>query len=89
MKKLIIALLVLPLCTTVAFAQQGPKGPPPSPEKLIEQMDSNKDGKLSATEVKGPLKDNFEKFDANKDGFLTKEELENAPREKQKRPKKR
>ena len=53
---------------------------PPSTEELIKMMDSNKDGKLSKEEVKGPLKDDFSKIDTNKDGFLTKAELDKAPK---------
>lgn len=52
----------------------------PSVSDLIAQMDSDKDGKLSESEVQGPLKNEFAKIDADKDGFLTKEELEKAPK---------
>jgi hypothetical protein len=55
-------------------------GKMPSTTELLEQMDSNGDGKLSESEVKGPLKDFFSKIDSDKDGFLTEEELENAPK---------
>tara|TARA_R110002012_G_scaffold283090_2_gene473239 strand:+ start:195076 stop:195849 length:774 start_codon:yes stop_codon:yes gene_type:complete len=50
----------------------------PSFKDLLDQMDSNKDSKLSASEVKGPLKQDFNKIDLNKDGFLSKVEIENA-----------
>ena len=53
---------------------------PPSIEQLFKDLDANKDGKLSVKEVKGPLKNHFEKVDLNEDGFLTKEELEKAPK---------
>ncbi len=53
---------------------------PPSTEELIKMMDSNKDGKLSVKEVKGPLKNDFSKIDTNKDGFITKAELDKAPK---------
>ncbi len=43
-------------------------------------MDANNDGKLSESEVKGPLKKDFSKIDTNDDGFLTVEELEKAPK---------
>ncbi len=55
--------------------QQGP----PSMEKVFE-MDTNKDGKLSKAEVKGPLLNDFSKIDTNADGFISKEELEKAPK---------
>ena len=52
----------------------------PSFEKLLEEMDANKDGKLSKSEVSGPLKDDFSKIDADSDGFITEAELKNAPK---------
>jgi len=51
----------------------------PSTEKIFE-LDANQDGKLSKTEVKGPLLNDFEKIDTNGDGFISKEELEKAPK---------
>ena len=43
-------------------------------------MDANKEGKLSTTEIKAPLNEDFAKVDTNKDGFITKEELNKAPK---------
>ena len=43
-------------------------------------MDSNKDGKLSKEEVKGPLLNDFSKIDTNNDGYISKEELAKAPK---------
>lgn len=51
-------------------------GARPNVDQLLEQMDTNKDGKLSKKEVKGPISEQFGKIDTNDDGFLTKEELE-------------
>jgi len=48
----------------------------PNASELMNHMDSNKDGKLSKDEVKGPLQQDFSKVDTNNDGFITKEELE-------------
>ena len=48
--------------------------------ELLEMMDTDKDGKLSKTEVKGPLKEQFSKRDINKDGFISKDELESLPK---------
>ncbi|MEW4924769.1 YHYH protein [Algibacter sp. 2305UL17-15] len=45
-------------------------------EDHFKQMDSNKDGKLSQNEIKGPLKAHFSEIDTNDDGYLTQEELE-------------
>lgn len=47
---------------------------------LMTQMDKNKDGKLSKSEIKGPLREQFSKIDLNADGFISKEELQKAPR---------
>ncbi len=55
---------------------------PPSIDELFAHMDKNEDGKLSKKEVKGPLKDHFDKIDTNEDGYLSREELENAPKPK-------
>ena len=56
------------------------QGGQPSVEKLLTEMDANKDGKLSKTEVNGPLKDDFSKIDTDNDGFITEAELKNAPK---------
>ncbi len=55
---------------------------PPSPKELIAQMDADEDGKLSKEEVKGPLRNDFDKVDLNEDGFLSLEELQKAPKPK-------
>ena len=61
-------------------------GGPPSVDELFTQMDSNKDGKLSTAEVKGPLASDFAKIDTNSDGFITKAELAKAPKPTGQRP---
>lgn len=48
---------------------------PPSFADLLGKMDSNDDGKLSKTEVKGKLQENFDKRDSNKDGYITEDEM--------------
>lgn len=55
-------------------------GQRPSITDLINEMDTNKDKKLSKSEVRGPLSNDFSKIDSNNDGYLTKEELERAPK---------
>ncbi|PQJ32466.1 hypothetical protein BST92_11245 [Nonlabens arenilitoris] len=54
-------------------------GERPDPATIIQQMDTNEDGKLSKDEVQGPLKNDFDKLDTDSDGFLSLEELKNAP----------
>jgi len=62
--------------------KSGKQGGPPSYAELLEEMDANKDGKLSKAEIKGPLADDFEKVDTNGDGFITEKEFEKAPKPK-------
>lgn len=50
----------------------------PSASQIIEHMDTNSDGKLSESELKGPLKQMFSKIDTDRDGYITKQELENG-----------
>lgn len=55
-------------------------GQEPDITRLLAEMDSNADGKLSKSEAKGPLQNNFSQIDTNNDGFITREELANAPK---------
>lgn len=66
--------------------QGRPPGDEPSADELFSEMDTNKDGKLSKKEAKGPIADEFSKIDTNEDGFITKEELEKAPKPTGQRP---
>jgi Ca2+-binding EF-hand superfamily protein len=82
MHRLLIAILLSTLsATTCAADNDPPKKPADNPEiervvaNLLERFDTNKDGKISRAEAKGPLADNFDLFDTNKDGFLDKDEL--------------
>ncbi|EOR93521.1 hypothetical protein ADIARSV_3234 [Arcticibacter svalbardensis MN12-7] len=54
---------------------QNEKNTVPSFEKMVENMDTNKDKKISKSEAKGKLKENFDKRDKNKDGYITEDEL--------------
>ena len=68
-----------------SFGQPGNKQDrkkPPTFAQLVKDMDANEDGKLSKDEVKGPLKEVFEKVDTNEDGFITEKEFEKAPKPK-------
>lgn len=42
---------------------------------LLQRMDTNKDGKISRSEARNRVADNFDAIDANKDGFLDRKEL--------------
>ncbi len=44
-------------------------------DDLLTRLDTNKDGKISKDEAKGPLAQNFDRLDANKDGYLDRDEL--------------
>lgn len=59
--------------------RSGRKGGPPSIDEIFK-LDSNQDGKLAKSEVKGPLLKDFDKIDTNEDGFLSREEVEKAPK---------
>ncbi|EPR72166.1 hypothetical protein ADIWIN_3005 [Winogradskyella psychrotolerans RS-3] len=69
------------------FGQTGNKQDrkkPPTFKELIKEMDANEDGKLSKTEIKGPLKEHFSEIDTDEDGFITEEEFEKAPKPERK-----
>src|SRR5207245_2180332 len=57
-----------------------PKGPE-SPEieqivnRILKRLDSNRDGKISRDEARGPLAENFKRLDVNQDGYLDRKEL--------------
>lgn len=48
----------------------------------MTDMDSNGDGKLSKSEVRGPLKNDFSRIDRNNDGFISEDELPKPPMKK-------
>lgn len=54
---------------------QNLKNTSPSFKKMLKNMDANNDGKISKSEARGKLKENFDKRDKNKDGYITEEEL--------------
>jgi Ca2+-binding EF-hand superfamily protein len=65
------------------YGVEGTKAPPRDNQADVERlvarwlsdMDTNKDGKISKAEAKGPLARIFDQADTNKDGYLDKEEL--------------
>jgi hypothetical protein len=46
--------------------------------RLLEQMDTNKDGKISKAEAQGKIAQLFDQLDTNKDGYLDKDEIRKA-----------
>jgi len=55
-------------------AHDGHRGPP-SPDKLMERFDANKDGQLEASELPERMKAHLKDIDTNGDGNVSKEEL--------------
>jgi len=82
----IFGFAVILCCLTfvnVAQAQEGrDQKEPPTYAKLLEEMDANEDGKLAASELKGPLKKDFAKIDTDEDGFISEAEFKEAPKPK-------
>ena len=86
---LVVGLVVLTACNATQNqsknigskqSQRTKRASMPSVDELITKMDANKDGKLSKSEIKGPLANDFDKVDTNSDGYISKKELENAPK---------
>ncbi|OEO25363.1 hypothetical protein AX279_12750 [Pseudomonas sp. J237] len=83
MKRTTLAVLFAIAATVLVAGCSGPKhkgGGRPDPATMIERMDANGDGKLSQSEVKGPLAEHFNDVDSNKDGVLSLDELQNMPK---------
>ena len=79
--KSILSFLILGICfSSNATPQNSQQGPPPKASELIKKMDTDGDGMLSSSEVKGPIADHFDDIDTNNDGLLTEEEIDNAPK---------
>ena len=82
----IIALVFGGLGISLHAQQENPSNrrgqKPPTFKQLLKQMDTNEDGKLSKEEIKGPLKNDFEKVDLDEDGFITEKEFKKAPKPK-------
>ena len=54
---------------------RGDRHGPPSPEKLIERFDSNKDGSLQAAELPERMQEHIGEIDTSHDGVVSKDEL--------------
>lgn len=80
---LVLALAFFTNCYSQPQKGQGKQqqqGERPSIDEIFTQMDSDNDGQLSKSEVKGPLENDFSTIDVDGDGYITKEELTNAPK---------
>ncbi|MFQ3238976.1 MAG: Ca2+-binding EF-hand superfamily protein [Olleya marilimosa] len=82
---LVFGLTILSVNSTNAQSNDRDKKEPPTFSQLLKEMDKDEDGKLSKTEIKGPLKDNFDKIDADEDGFITEAEFKKSSKTKKKR----
>ncbi|WP_298778160.1 EF-hand domain-containing protein [uncultured Polaribacter sp.] len=86
MIKSILTISFTVLTSIVVLGQENndnkrPDGPP-SVKQILKDLDTNKDGKISFKEAKGPLKKDFNEIDTNEDGFISQKELKNAPKPK-------
>lgn len=66
-------------CLMGEVSQEERKGRP-TMTQLFKRMDSNNDGKISKTEIRGSLASQFSKMDSNNDGFLVESEFKDMPR---------
>ncbi|MBU2997107.1 YHYH protein [Cellulophaga baltica] len=55
--------------------QQQPSNTVPSFANMLKNMDSNNDSKISKSEARGKLKENFKNRDKNNDGYITEDEM--------------
>lgn len=58
----------------LAFAQPGPGAAPGPRGGMMQQADTNKDGKISKAELTAALEGRFAKMDVDKDGKLTQQD---------------
>jgi Ca2+-binding EF-hand superfamily protein len=70
----------LGLSNGLPAAGKGGGSPQQMVARMLQRMDTNKDGKISREEARGPLAKNFDLIDTNKDGYLDREELLRAAR---------
>ncbi|MES2738728.1 MAG: alpha/beta hydrolase fold domain-containing protein [Verrucomicrobiota bacterium] len=79
-------LLLLSSLSFSALAQETPATADRT-QRLFDQIDANKDGKLGKEELPERLRPNFERVDTDKDGFISREEHQAVVgRAKQARP---
>ena len=73
--KRIAPVLLLALATPLAAQPQQQNVPEPS-ERFMQELDTNRDGKVTLQEFMKPTEDGFREMDENGDGFLTKPEVD-------------
>ena len=59
--------------------QRGDRTGRPTVDQVFK-MDTNGDGKLAKSEIKGKMLERFDSIDTDNDGFISKKEFENMPR---------
>jgi len=75
--KLTLSTMLLAFLPTLVLAQPPAEGAPPSrSQAFMENLDSNKDGRVDKEEFLKPFEAQFEMMDQNKDGAIEKSEFE-------------
>jgi len=81
MKKSI--LLFLLFSSSLSFQAFANPPQPPGEMPNFDEMDSNGDGELQVSELKGPLAKDFDKLDKDGSGGLSEEEMPSPPPHRQ------
>lgn len=81
---LVFGLTVLNVNSVNAQSNDRERKEPPTFSQLLEEMDKDEDGKLSKSEIKGPLKNDFDKIDTDEDEFISEAEFKKAPKPERK-----
>lgn len=87
MKSVLIPAVGLFALASASYAQQ-PASPPPQgkPSQIfMQQMDTNKDGKVSKEEFLRPQEEMFKHIDKDGDGFITETEVDDFAKEMRER----
>jgi Ca2+-binding EF-hand superfamily protein len=72
-----ITLLTLIALSSPLLAQQAPEGAPPSiSDAFMQQLDTDKDGKVTKAEFLKPQEAQFAHIDKNQDGSIDKTEID-------------
>lgn len=66
--------------------RNGGSGQRPSPEEILERLDTDNDGLISKSEANearnGKMAENFDTIDVNSDGFIDEDELKSGKKKK-------